>query len=235
MKDIKSEKSEWPITANRFVAVLDIMGFTDLVARRPHEEVVSSFKTLLSMTDENINLFNGALEIKDYSIRKAAFSDTIVFISKGDSLSDLQHMAHNLWTFQLNAFSLQLPTKGAVSHGMVTADFDSSIYVGQPIIDAFLLQGQLHYYGVILDNHTDKRIATMEDWLESGLREEVIEEQFPKEDTPLKGARVIHRNLKLGIEHLNHIIPLYFMSSGLIRKYVENTEDMILKFTNNVQ
>ncbi|MEQ8554385.1 MAG: hypothetical protein RIC06_00835 [Cyclobacteriaceae bacterium] len=220
------EESNWLNECERYIGFVDIMGFKDLVARSSHSDVYG----LLLFLTTNKNLIEG-LEgmyinegIIDSTDRVASvtFSDSIIFITKGNEFEDLVCLVKVLKLFHLTAVEKKIPIKGAISHGLFTANFEQSIFFGQPLIDACLLHDQLYYYGIITDNNTDKKI-----------------EAFKKSDShrmdeidlfwglsPLKSGSVFHHNVNLASHPENELKNLYNSVSGIVRKYVDNTLSM---------
>ena len=135
------ENGEWKPTDKRFVAFFDIMGFKEMVARNTHEHIVEKLtilKKLNSMVDgmkaqpEFIDEFNRG------KTRSVTFSDSIIIFSKQDGKDDaFKILMHSYWLLGA-ALQNGIPIKGAISHGEVTVDFKTSLFFGQPIIDAFL-------------------------------------------------------------------------------------------------
>ncbi len=117
---------------NRFIAFIDIMGFKDLVARRPHSEVkeiLEEMTTMSGILEEVIgNPIDANTGKRSYTrFKTITFSDSVVFITKGDSFSDLSVLSVVLKSFQESSIHRGAPTKGAISVGKLTANFEKSI------------------------------------------------------------------------------------------------------------
>jgi hypothetical protein len=219
----KNPHDEWEVDCDRFIGFIDIMGFKDLVARRPHQEI----KHMLLQMNQTRNILLGILgksdkegsKNQDTRVKSISFSDSILFITKSDSPKDLFNLSVALGICQEAALQSGLPTKGAISHGKLTADFERSIFFGQPLIDAYLLQDQLYYYGIIVDNNAEsilKKIIQNEN-------SDLPYNHFVRLSTPLKNGRVTHFNLILKNLQDDQLDYLYNSVSGQVRKYVDNT------------
>jgi hypothetical protein len=74
--------SNWDITANRYVAYCDIIGFKDIVSRSPHDEIYELMKNInaqLRLTS-TIEWFEKSTEL----IKTTTYSDSIIIYSKDD-------------------------------------------------------------------------------------------------------------------------------------------------------
>ncbi|MEZ4922165.1 MAG: hypothetical protein R2780_03250 [Crocinitomicaceae bacterium] len=123
--------------------------------------------------------------------------------------------------FQEAAIQRGAPTKGAISYGRFTADFEKSIFYGQPLIDAYLLQDELYYYGIIADNNVQAFLG-QNDKIETSE----VDHYFLWTETPLKRGMVNHLNIKLDSLTEDQLNDLYNHVSGSVRKYVDNTIKM---------
>lgn len=225
-----TENEAWKVDCKRYVGFMDVMGFKDMVARKTHEEIgqmlhqMSSMKSTLQKVITNpFKKANEKIE-REERVKSITFSDSVLFVTKDDSLSDLFALSLVLEIFQEAAIQRGAPTKGALSLGRLTADFENSIFYGQPLIDAYLLQDQLNYYGVIVDNEVESKIINS--IRNKDVKQELIEAQFYKLPTPLKSGKVQHYNIRLSNLTEEQKEDMYKTVSGTVRKYVDNTIEM---------
>lgn len=216
----------WQEECKRYVAILDIMGFKDMVFRNDHTELKEQIKELLDFKDTVLDLM-GESESEDIEeletiIYDVTFSDSLIFITKDESYHNFKRLLSVLRAVQKSSFQLNLPTKGAISYGLFSLDFDNSLFLGQPLIDAYLLQEELYYYGIILDNDVESKIY---EFMEaSNKREKDLKSHLVKSDkTPLKSCSATHYNLKVTQLGKDEIKGMYKGVSGSTRKYVDNT------------
>lgn len=229
---MKKTTTIWQNECKRYVGFIDVMGFKEMVARKSHDEVGQMLRQMAFMKDILQRVVVGPIEMNKFEkreergerIKSVTFSDSILFVTKDDSLNDLLALTLVLEIFQEAAIQRGAPTKGAISFGLLTADFEESIFYGQPLIDAYLLQDQLYYYGVILDNEVECRI--IESIRKKEVEKEVIDRQFFKVPTPLKSGKVNHYNVRLSNLTEEQIEDMYKTVSGGVRKYVDNTIEM---------
>lgn len=225
----------WNISAERFVVFLDIMGFKDYISRNSHKDVYNrmlKFINRKNLIERRVNSFLKEM-IEDDFIYSTTFSDSIILFSKDNSSSSLATILFAASDIMYSAFKDSIPMKGAISYGLMSVNIDKQIYLGQPLIDAYLLQDQLFYYGVIAHHSLDNFISSNGKKMESVF--------FLNIDTPLKTGLVTHNNLNWfveiptknsndmfveGLHETNFrkgIEKLKGITSGQPRKYIDNT------------
>lgn len=217
--------NEWEVTCNRYVAFIDIMGFKDMVLRMPHTGV---YELMLKINKhrkfvENVDW----LENNSFLAKSTTYSDSIIIYSKDDSYDSFKFLVTTVSSLMNYLFTEAIPFKGAIAHGMLTFDLENSIFLGQPLIDAYLLQDEIMYYGILFHGTVDQ----------------VIQEKYSGQPNfiysylcPLKNGTAKHNtlypfyarlfatyresydNLMAGIQKLK------FQTSGHLRKYIDNTE-----------
>ncbi|WP_421879780.1 hypothetical protein [Marinoscillum sp.] len=215
------KESDWNVTCKRHVAFMDIMGFKELVAKKSHGDVLEILESL-SAVSQIAKLFSGTtFKVSDNSIfeeriRTVTFSDTIMFFSTDDSIADLKMIVNCCQGFHMGCCVKQepVPIKGSISTGLITADLEKSLFFGQPIIDAYQLQEQVHYYGIVADHSIDHMLHETE-----GL------DNLVRCKTPLKGGSILHYNMRFDVDP-DDLNKFYNTVSGQVRKYVDNTLDM---------
>ena len=120
-----------------------------------------------------------------------------------------------------------VPIKGVLSKGLITADFNQNIFFGQAIIDAYLLQEELKYYGIIITSIIEKEIIN--DNLELPNR------LIFREKTPLKSGKIEYLNLSFYKDiTIDKLKELYHNVDGSPRIYVDNTIEMFKKFEEQI-
>ena len=142
------------------------MGFSELVRKSGdnHEPVYS---LMLGLHDA-IGLAHGLVAEGDErtqtvsrptglssQLRGVQFSDAIAIITTDASASSsvLIQLASQL--LFMHALKHGAVLRGAIARGTVTADFDRSIFFGQPIIDAYRLEEAQQWYGVAVHPTAD--------------------------------------------------------------------------------
>ena len=235
---VKKEMTEnkWKTTNNRFVSFLDIMGFKDLVSRNSHEYV---YKMMAKLSDARRHiektLTSSDIDKKyiDKDLYTTSFSDSIILFSADDTPESLEVILAATVFVISEAMANSIPIKGSIAHGEISVNKNEQIYFGQPIIDAYLLQEEVNYYGSVFHNSIDKYFAA-----KLKKPEEAVKALFFEVETPLKSGFSMHKNLNwfrfiymqqkndnsLGLIEFNRIMnQLRTMVSGAPRKYIDNT------------
>jgi hypothetical protein len=212
-------------TADRFVAFLDIMGFKDRVARTHHN------KLLAQLTDFNRDIISYIGKYPDTDIQLAQFSDSIVLFSNDTTLKSLKTIAEVTRGIMQVAIKQQIPIKGAIARGQITYDISKQLFFGQALIDAYLLEENIHYYGILV-HHTAEA-----DILNLGTTS-----IFKDVKAPLRSGNISHYELSWYVDNLSDkkLLDLNEVSVALKnirqavsdapRKYIDNTLDVITKY-----
>ncbi|KAB1065218.1 hypothetical protein [Salibacter halophilus] len=241
-----NEKTNWKTSDKRFVAFLDILGFKDMVMRKSHENIyetlnhISKGKKLVEKAPEHDTISD---KYKDAEVYVVSFSDSIVIFSKNDSFDNLRYfLLSTRWIFT-TAFNNQIPLKGAIAHGEVSLNKSEQIYFGQPIIDAYLMEEDVNYMGIVAHNSIDSYLSKIAD--EKELK--ILEKMLFEDKTTLKCGSITHTNINWfkivrpegkdipEVKDIKEKINLFKQSSsGTARKYVDNTLIMFEKIENEL-
>lgn len=229
---------EW-VSGKRFAAYLDILGFKDMLAsQKSPDELYNKLKELfdrVSRYDDDQN------KSEDTHVVVYNFSDSFCILSKDDTDESFYSFTLRCREIMTCAIELNLALKGAVAFGHIDIDVKRRIIVGQPMVDAVLLEADLHYMGIVVHHSAEEfangsRISTPS--------KEKINTRFYECATPLKSGSVTHWNVdwfnaytfmkkdetqgKHDFEILKkHIRRMRSMTSGKPRKYYENTLKMV--------
>lgn len=232
--ELEKPYTNWEVTAERFVVFLDILGFKDMVARNSHEEVYSRMTTLANTKEYLKKLtLDAKVDYPEVDLHVTSFSDSIVLFSNSDSEECL--FVISLCASQLveEALDDEIPIKGAIAYGKISVDIDKQIFFGQPLIDAYLLQEDLQYYGIVCHHSIE---YFKENFIEVEYKTDLkfLLEYVP---THFKFGKTLHLNINWLLfilideedpssDHglFSDIIKrLRTITSGNPRKYIDNT------------
>lgn len=237
---MKDKKESWIPTNSRFVAYLDILGFKDKVQRKEHLDVYNELKMLSDIQKDLSSIlstksFEEHLNLDDIYI--VNFSDSIIVFSKSDSVNCLETLLFSLRFIFKNSITNKIAIKGGIAHGIVTVNKSLNLFVGQPIIDAYLMEEEVNYLGATCHSSIDMYL--------NKYKSRLIDILLFKSKTPLKSGSISHRNLdwfeylsechyddnkeKFEKSIIEKFEKLYETVSGSPRRYIDNSMDLIMK------
>lgn len=136
----------------RFVAHVDVLGMSALVAT----DAEKAWGLLSGLVDARNSAHKVEFTFLDSAQRVAApdqvgavtFSDTIVFYSKGDTLTDLRSTI--IVTTQLLGDALHrcIPVRAGIALGTFFFNLDESMYAGPALIEAYQLGESAQWIGI---------------------------------------------------------------------------------------
>lgn len=234
------KKTNWKNTDKRFVAFFDLLGFKDKIMRNSHNEIFEQLNKLSSMRNRIENSANSE-SIKrifvDVDIYTVSFSDSIALFSKNDSFQNFEFFIAMVRYFISNAIKNNVAIKGGIAFGDISLNKTEQIYFGQPIIDAYYIEEDVNFLGVVLHNSVDKYIRAHEnECSKSGI----ISKSIINERTPLKTGKIYHNSIdyfkmlsdseisdkdNITIDILKTFRRFYESVSGSPRRYIDNTID----------
>jgi hypothetical protein len=197
-----------------------------MVARTPHNNIYEMMKKIENNKRHSENISWGGVDSK--LVKSTTYSDSLMIYSKDESHNSLDHLICTVASISYNLLIDCIPHKGSVAFGLITLDSKNSIFFGQPIIDAYLLQEELLFYGIIIHGSAEQKIINEKYTL------------FIKNYLcPLKNGSSNHLTVcpiylaphadqseyKKNIEALfDSVKKLRYKTSGYLRKYIDNTE-----------
>lgn len=221
--------SDWKIKTKRYVAFLDILGFKDYVLRHDIDDVYKRLQTLNALRSED--------DSSDYDyeegkrIKFTIFSDSIFIFSKDDSFTNLRYFLTYVKRVMRMALRAEIPLKGAIAYGDIIVDEEQNLFCGQPIIDAYLLEEDLQYMGVVFHHTFEEPFENLSD-----AHYHKVKGWIKEVRTPFKYGNRVHLNLNYPVagskiyEFSTIVETQRFYSSGDARKYVDNTLEMLKQF-----
>lgn len=131
---------------NRFVTMLDIMGFKKIVENEATSEVAAIFRQIYDRIKEKRYTDN---------LHITHFSDTILIVSKNDSVESFEGVVNTAASFENMMIANGYAINGCISHGGVTTESGNSF--GEPLANAHIQQEELFFYGITLDEKAEKK------------------------------------------------------------------------------
>lgn len=222
--------TSWEISTKRYVGIVDIMGFKDMLSRLSHNEVYELMKKTSKSVSSVQSVFSVDYESDanfDINVTMMLYSDSIMIYSRDDHQHSLENLIASISTLSESLFSDGIPHKGAIAFGQMTLDFDNSIFFGQPLVDAYLLQEELKFYGIAVHGSVEKNEDVFDD-------ESIIEYNCPfktgsaKHLTIAPGVSLSEEfDEKTIVALIEKVSELRKDTSGSLRKYIDNTLDYL--------
>lgn len=154
------ETHEWNENSDHIVLFMDIMGFKDRVMRMGHKELLEK---MIEFKEKNDRLKPLLKDKNGELLRMVQFSDSIIIASLDDSKSALNKIVKAGVVLMQNALETGFALKGAIAKDPLTFDSGSGIYFGRSIIDAYLLEEELKFYGVVFHHSVEELIQQYKD------------------------------------------------------------------------
>jgi len=233
---MKQITKEWPITNLRCVGFIDIMGFKDMVQRNKHETIYEMMKKIDATQELNRSI---PWSNKGNLISMTTFSDSIIVYSRDNTYDSLYSFICTMSSLTNDLLSLGIPHKGACAYGRMTIDTKKSIFFGQPLIDAYLLEEEVNFYGIIMHSTMEERF----DYFTQRKKDFVFTQEY---ECLFKTGKAKHSVIYpfyahtgvISAEHPKRAEELFesvkkfrFKTSGGIRKYIDET----LKFLCHIR
>ena len=126
-----------------YVLYADIMGFKDRVMRTEHKDLEKDFEDLIT---DLADWFVPNKKAKKFKF--SFFSDSILLVDENtkEGFNRISKAAAGLMQVSLEH---KFPLKGVISKGNFTYNEEKQLSFGQAIFDAYLLQEQVYYYGIV--------------------------------------------------------------------------------------
>lgn len=197
-------------TAKRFVVFLDIMGFKDRVARYKHAIILEDLKQLANFISDNIRMSGLIFTM---------FSDSVIILSMDDKYNTFKKLIELTNAVVEKSIELKIPIKGAIASGECTVlSGEKSLYFGQPIIDAYMLEENAELYNVVLHHTVEDNAIKLSEELKGYLFDCNVK---------LKGGQSKHYVLawfakQLGSSKAN-LQSIRASVSDSPRRYIDNT------------
>ena len=212
---------------DKFVLYLDIMGFKERVNKVDIEELKSQLKLFKTKNIKLNPLLTGKSETL---IHMAQFSDSIVLVTRDTTINDLNRISKAATILMQTGLQTGFALRGAITKGKMVFDNENQLFFGKALVDAYLLEEELCYYGVAFHES-----------MEESITDALTKKTMPIEDVliPLKKGKSKHyhiawhklkANLQPGdisSEALIWLKEIRKTVSGNPRVYLDNTEDII--------
>lgn len=218
----------------KYVLYADIMGFKERVMRTKHTDLKKELKKLRQELEEKLSPF---VE-KTPRFKVLFFSDSILV---SDEISDSGFYRISQAAVGLMQISLKhkFPINGAIAKGEFTDEISDGFFFGRAIVDAYLLQLDVHYYGIVAHHTMEEDIKEYSNGDINVVTNRIWGNPYVLSPTPLKSGNITHYHLAYNLinselkiekdiketntEIISWLEEISGTVSGSPRIYVDNT------------
>ena len=218
----------------KYVLYADIMGFKERVMRTKHADLKKELKELRKELDGWLIKLLG----QEGRSKVSFFSDSILIVEE-ISLQGFIRISTAAVGLMIISLEYKFPIKGAIAKGEFTYEEEKQLFFGEAIIDAFLLEEQVHYYGIVAHHTMEEDIKKYSNGMQTpDLNDRLFVSPYILSPIPLKNGKITHYHLAYNL--LGRIVETknttktneVFISwlekisgtvSGTPRIYVDNT------------
>ena len=213
----------------KFVLYLDIMGFKERVSRVKVDELKQQLLLFKTKIIKLKPLLVGG-KTKKTLINMAQFSDSIVLVTRDCTEDDLNRISKAAAILMQTALQTGFALRGAIAKGNMVFDLENQLFFGKALVDAYLLEEELCYYGVAFHE-------SMEDSILNTKKDLPIEDiAIPLKKGKSKHYHVAWYKVKDNLQKgdissiaLDWLKDIRKTVSGNPRVYLDNTIDIIGK------
>lgn len=154
MSDFENAEGKWPLCCNRFVAFIDVAGFKSLCENN-HAEAIKLLKKLKEIAKKCNPHFRDEVDF-------ILMSDSILFFSRDDSAESFVCFCQVIGEYFNWAMIHRLMNAG-LAWGEMYVDKEEMIFCGKPLNQAYKLQEQMDYFGIICDKSINEYFESHKD------------------------------------------------------------------------
>lgn len=136
-----------------YVLYADIMGFKERVKAKEHGELLNEMSRFV----KEFNVKTSSLKLGNH-LSVSIFSDSILITSDDDSEGSVNLITKAGARLMHVALEQGMALKGAIALGMFTHMKEEQLYVGAPLVDAYLLHDELKFYGIAVHHSAESGI-----------------------------------------------------------------------------
>jgi hypothetical protein len=136
---------------SKFVLYLDIMGFKERVTKVDISKLEQQLRDFRTKNDKLKPLLEKSnTNPPKIQINMSQFSDSIVLVTEGDTLYDLNRICKAAVILMQTGLETGFALRGAITKGEMIFDKENQLFFGKALVDAYLLEEELCYYGIVL-------------------------------------------------------------------------------------
>ncbi len=153
VKTIAMPVSGWNEDTERLILYADFMGFKERVINTKHGDLKKKMEEFHDRWERQVKPL-----IQGDNLRYAQFSDSILIVANGINEKMFNLISKAAARLMHVALSEGIALKGVIAQGVFTYDENKELYIGKPLVDAYLLHDEIKYYGIVVHHTAEKTI-----------------------------------------------------------------------------
>lgn len=214
-----------------FVAVIDILGFGEIVKKNKLEDVVSLYKEFKDNCEsyfKDMPVLKEAMKIDAGELEVKIFSDTLILYTvdlkpKNPELilREFHYFLYGIKFLYQTALKYELLLRGATAFGEVYADGD--VLIGEPIVEAHDREKQQTWSGCWVSKKCCKKVFISPEILQDFIVMNGAHDLLVKYSIPVKEGKDVPEEYAL-----NWVREVFFREKiiGYLKKEIEKVKDI---------
>lgn len=223
---------------SRFIAMLDIMGTKDMVKKNQAKELSELFNQL--------NKFTKEFQLEN-CVDMTYFSDSILLYTKDNDLESYRSIIYLSAHIMVFFIKHGIGINGCISFGRcICCNIEGKyITIGKPISDAYLMQSDLFFYGIVIDKKAIDKANKSGYFidLQDIIIDTTIELNLPLKKTGWKKLHMVNwmefikpgQNREIQKNEIRKLVELLYEKNSNISRgsyYIQNTELVMQQWYN---
>ncbi len=209
----------------KFVLYLDIMGFKERVNKIDINKLKKQLLLFQTKNNKLKPLLKGG-KTKETLINMAQFSDSIVLVTRDSTTDDLNRISKAAAILMQTGLQTGFALRGAIAKGKMVFDNENQLFFGKALVDAYLLEEELCYYGVVFHESTEDCVFNAQNKSQMAIEDVSVPLKKGKSNHYHIAWHKLKANLQPGDIRSNALIWLRDIRktvSGNPRVYLDNT------------
>jgi hypothetical protein len=153
IKTVKPSFKSWNEDIERLVLYSDFMGFKERVNKLPHAELKRKMENFHDKWKRQMSPL-----IMNDNLRYAQFSDSILIVANGTNEKMFNLISKAAARLMHVALNEGIALKGVIAEGVFTYDSQNELYIGKPLVDAYLLHDEIKFYGIVVHHSAERTV-----------------------------------------------------------------------------
>jgi hypothetical protein len=145
--NLTPSNASWTDNIDRLVLFADFLGFKRRIYTKSHEDIQKEMMDFHIKWNKIISPFKA-----NENLQESQFSDSLIIVVNGTDEKMFNLISKADICLMHVAMKMKLPIKGVISQGSFTFDKKNELYLGRALVDAYLLEEEVKYYGIVVHN-----------------------------------------------------------------------------------